>query len=295
MHRSGTKTITLNEQWKMFADQIDQIDRIVTLPQIVLEINRLVESKTASATDLHRVIKADPALSTKLLRLVNSAYYGLPGRVGSLEKAVILLGVTAVKNLAIAAGVEHLFERIVIVGPITGRDLWVHCLAVATGARELAQRAQMAHLDEVFMAGLIHDIGLLAAAQAVPQDFAAVIQASMHDDTRWHAAESEILGIDHSAAGARLVEKWHFPSYLVEMIAEHHNWGRKSDCSDLTGVVYLADTMAGGLGEGFTLTANHQTIGPEMLARIGLSEQDMTDVWQKLPAHVAELGGRLTV
>lgn len=279
----------------MFADQIDQIDRLVTLPEVVNQINKVVESQTASAADLHRVIKADPALSTKLLRLVNSAYYGLPGRVGSLERAVILLGVTAVKNLAIAASFEQIFRRISLSGALTGRDLWIHCLAVAAGARELAQRAQMAHLDEVFMAGLIHDIGLLAVAQVSPQEFVQLVKTCAESNERWDLEEAKLLGIDHATAGARLGEKWNFPGYLVAMIADHHQWPSRPEASDLAGTVYLADTIACGLGEGFALTANCQTVEPEMVERLGLSEQDVAEVWQNMPAYVDDLSERLAV
>jgi len=277
----------------MFRDQIDQIERLLTLPQIISQINEVMESETAGAPELHRVIKADPVLSSKILQLVNSAYYGLPGRVGSLEKAVILLGISAVNNLAIAASVEQMFDRIRLPGPLSGRDLWRHCLAVATGARELAQRAGMVHLDEVFMAGLIHDIGLLAAAQVVPQDFAKVVEACMGSQIKWAAAEMEILGIDHSAAGGRLAGKWHFPGYLVEMITDHHDWPDKPVSSDLAGVVYFADTIACGLGDGLALTAHNQRISPSMLSRLNLSEADVTEVWRNLPAYVDELAGIL--
>ncbi len=279
----------------MFVDQLDQIDRIMTLPQVVTQINELVDSRTASASDLHHVIKTDPALSAKILRLVNSAYYGLPGRVGSLEKAVILLGVTAVRNLAIAAGVEQLFGQLRMTGPITGRELWLHCLAVATGSRELAQRAGMAHLEEVFMAGIIHDLGLLSAAQIVPQDFSQIVMLCMGNKQSWGTTELEIFGVEHAAAGARLADKWHFPPYMVDMIAQHHIWNEKPGGSDLAGIIYIADTIAGGLGDGFTLTSQSQVIEPPMLERLSLTEQDVSDVWQNLPSYIEELSGHLSV
>ncbi len=279
----------------MFRDQIDQIDRLLTLPQIITQINEVMESDTASSADLHRVIKADPVLSAKILQLVNSAYYGLPGRVGSLEKAVLLLGASAVKNLAVAASVEQMFGRVKLPPPLTGRDLWRHCLGVATAARELAQRAGMVHLDEVFMAGLIHDIGLLAAAQVAPQDFAAVVAACLGSQQNWSVAEVEILGISHSEAGAYLTSKWHFPSYLTEMIADHHDWPDKPASSDLAGVVYLADTIACGLGDGLALTAHFQTVEPDMIDRLQLTAADISEVWQHLPGYVEELSEILKV
>ena len=280
----------------MFAERIDQIDRLLTLPQVAFQINKLVESRTSSAADLHRVIKADPALSARLLKLVNSAYYGLPGRVASLEKAVILLGVTAVKNLAIAASIEQLFRHVKLTGPFSGRDLWLHCLAVAATARALAQRINLPRLDEVFMAGLIHDLGLLAAAQVEPADFSHVIEVCVAGEHRWAVAETEILGIDHCAAGSRLAEKWHFPDDLGQMILLHHEWQTRQDRpAELARMIFLGDTLACHLGSGFNLTAHHQTTEPEMLASVGLSQEDLMEVWQNLPAHVEELAGILRV
>ncbi len=279
----------------MFAERIEQIDRLLTLPQVVYKINEVVESKTASATDLHRVIKADPALSSKLLRLVNSAYYGLPCRVASVEKAIVLIGMAAVKNLAVVAGVEQMFRRVTLPGPLTGRDLWVHCLAVATCGRELGQHAGLRHLDDVFMGGLIHDLGMLAAAQVEPQDFGKVVQACMGGQTPWLVAEQEILGVTHAEAGARLAERWHFPEKLVELIRHHHDSPLDAETPDLAGLIYLADTAASGLSEGFTLSGQSQTLEPEMLSRYGISPADFSSVWQNLPAHVDELAGILQV
>lgn len=280
----------------MFADQIDQIDRLMTLPQVVFQINELVESKTASAADLHRVIKADPALSARLLKLVNSAYYGLPGTVGSLEKAVILLGVTAVRNLAIATGIEQLFRRAKIKGAFNGRDLWMHCLAVSAAARCLCERMSVRRMDEVFMAGLMHDLGLLAAAQVVPEDFNRVVEAVGSSEQAWDTVEMEIFGIDHAAAGAQLAERWHFPADLVGMIAQHHQWtDKQTRAAELGRIIYMADTLAGHMTEGFRLTAQHQVCTDEMLVASGVGQDDLREVWQELPSHMGELAGILRV
>ncbi len=280
----------------MLAQRIDDIDRLMTLPQVVFQINELVESRTASAADLHRVIKADPVLSARLLKLVNSAYYGLPGKVASLEKAVILLGVTAVKNLAVAASVEQLFRNVKLAGPYSGRDLWMHCLAVSAGARNLAQRAGMPRLDEIFMAGLIHDLGLLAAAQVVPHDFVQVVQICSTSEQRWPVVELEIMGMNHWDAGARLAQRWRFPEELIGTIVGHHSWtDEQGRDADLCRILFLADTLAGHLAEGFRLTASHQVTEPAMVARANLTEQDLVEVWQDLPSHLQELAGILRV
>jgi len=279
----------------MFSEKIDQIDHLMTLPQVVQKINEVVESKVASATDLHRVIKADPVLSAKLLRLVNSAYYGLPGQVGSVEKAIILLGVKSVKNLAMASGIEQMFQQLELPGQVTGRDLWVHCLAVATAARELGELAHLPRLDEVFMAGLIHDVGLLAAAQVAPEDFAEVVGLCLTGEHRWAVAEVEILGIGHAEAGGRLAEQWHFPDTLVEMIAHHHDGPGLPVGNRLTQLVYLADTMACGLSDGFVLTGRDQAVATAALPELGITDQALVAVWHSLPAHVADLSAVLRV
>ena len=137
---------------------IQEITHIATLPEVTLKIIRLVEDPDSTARDLNQVISNDPALGTRILKVVNSAFYGLPDQIGSINRAIVLLGLNAVKNIAIAASLAKLFRGGKICPSFDARDLWTHCIAVATGTRLLADKTGLGLPDEAFLAGLIHDI-----------------------------------------------------------------------------------------------------------------------------------------
>lgn len=118
----------------------------------------------------------DPALTARILKVVNSAFYGMPGRIGSVQRAILVLGMRGVKNLAIAASLGALFGDAAICEGFVARDLWVHSIAVAVAAQELARATKLAAPDEAFLAALVHDIGLLAALQARPAELQAVCE-----------------------------------------------------------------------------------------------------------------------
>ena len=153
------------------------IGEIATLPEVTIRIIEIVEDDKSTARDLHDVIKNDPALSVKILKVVNSAFYGLPGQVASVDRAIMMLGLSAVKNIAIAASIARLFKGKRISEQFSAADLWRHGLSVAVAGKCIAKLSPNPALrDEIFLAGLIHDLGTLVERQSFPEKFAEVIQ-----------------------------------------------------------------------------------------------------------------------
>ncbi|UCF34327.1 MAG: HDOD domain-containing protein, partial [Phycisphaerales bacterium] len=148
------------DQAKQIVDKaLASIGDIATLPEVTIRIIEIVEDPRSTARDLHEVIKNDPALSVKVLKVVNSAFYGLPGQIASVDRAIILLGLSAVKNIAIAASIARLFKGKRISEHFSASDLWRHNVAVSVAAKSIAKRSpHPAMVDEVFVAGLIHDL-----------------------------------------------------------------------------------------------------------------------------------------
>src|SRR5690606_37696748 len=144
-----------------------EISHIATLPEITIKIIKLVEDPNSSAQDLNKVITNDPALGARILKVVNSAFYGLPGQIGSINRAIVLLGLNAVKNIAIAASLTKLFRGGQISPHFNAKDLWGHSIAVATATRLLADKVSLGLPDEAFLAGLIHDLGIMVEMQAL--------------------------------------------------------------------------------------------------------------------------------
>src|SRR3990170_1968901 len=151
-------------------DTLRKVTAVAALPEVTAQIIKTVEDPKSSASQLHKIVSHDPALVTRILKVVNSAFYGLPGQIGSIERAIVLLGLNAVKNLAVAASLGQLFRGAKLCDGFTPKDLWTHCIAVGVAARDLARQMKLPVADEAFLAGMIHDMGILIALQVYPEE-----------------------------------------------------------------------------------------------------------------------------
>jgi len=269
---------------------IAAIGDIATLPEVTIKIIEIVEDPKSTARDLHEVIKNDPALSVKVLKVVNSAFYGLPGQVASVDRAIILLGLSAVKNIAIAASIARLFKGKRISEQFSAAGLWQHSVAVAVAARTLAKCSpNPAMADELFVAGLIHDIGTLVERQTLPDQFAEVIRRCTETDIEFLACEREVIGADHQAFGVGLTTKWKFPRHLRAAVGFHHNPEAVSvELRNIATVIRAADIMACQAKIGFYFTARHDEIGPEILEALGITQAQFEEVRASVPQQLEE-------
>src|SRR5215471_8364863 len=159
------ETATISDPRTLVAEAMRKVSTLATLPEVTVRIIKTVEDPRSSAAQLHAIIAHDPALVTRILKVVNSSFYGLPGQIGSIERAIVLLGLNAVKNIAVAASLGQLFRGATLCDGFTAKDLWSHCIAVAVAAREMARLMKAPIADEAFLAGMIHDIGILVSLQ----------------------------------------------------------------------------------------------------------------------------------
>jgi len=271
---------------------LSRIGDIATLPEVTARIITIVDDPKSTARDLHQVIKNDPALATKILKVVNSAFYGLPGQVAEIDRAIVLLGLSAVKNIAISASISRLFTGEKFSDKYSARDIWRHCIAMAAATREFAVLiGKRAHAEEAFLAGLIADLGLLVERQAFPEQFKEVIrQASQSPaEKSFCAIEQELIGADHQALGAALANRWKFPRGLQTVMAYHHKVDHLAeDHRLLPTLVYIADTLCSHERIGFHLMARDQTLEDTHLESAGLSEADFNTVREQLPQLIAD-------
>jgi len=258
-------TATLAENPTLVADALKKVSTIATLPEVTAKIVQTVEDPKSTAAQLHKIVAHDPALATRILKVVNSAFYGLPGQIGSVERAIVLLGLNAIKNIAVAASLGQLFRGVKLCEGFTAKDLWTHCVAVGVVARDLAKQMKIPLVDEAFLAGMIHDVGILVSLQTAPEPTRLVCEkARQHTggDFDFCALERQMMGgVDHQMLGARLAQAWKFP-YACQMVAgHHHNPHTVSDNQHLLiWLVYVADTLCAQGQQGFNLTALHQSL-----------------------------------
>lgn len=271
-------------------EAVRKITTIATLPEVVAKIVTIVEDPRSSAAQLHKIVSHDPALVTRILKVVNSAFYGLPGQIGSIERAIVLLGLNAVKNIAVAASLGQLFRGVKLCEGYTARDLWTHCIAVAVASRDLARSLKLPVADEAFLAGMIHDVGMLISMQLYPEKLREACEtAKKPGGVDFCSIERHLMGMDHQQLGAALCEAWKFPRSCQVVAGHHHNRVLPGDANrQLLSIVHVADTLACSIPEaGFPLTAAGQTLDNRVLSDLGIDPVAVERTKQRMPELLA--------
>lgn len=263
---------------------INSISSLATLPEITQKIIKTVEDSRSNARDLHKIISHDPALVTRILKVVNSSFYGLPGQISSIDRAIVMLGLNAIKNIAVAASMGQLFRGVKLCDGFTAKDLWKHCVAVAVTSRELARQLKLPFADEAFLAGMIHDIGLLVSLQTWPEKLSKICQEARLGARSFSDIERDVLGVDHQQLGMALAEKWQFPRACQQVAGFHHEPELLSDnARTLVVLVYIADHICCEQKIGFWLTGSQSALNETSAQSIGIAPPMIEDVRTRLP------------
>jgi putative nucleotidyltransferase with HDIG domain len=200
---------------------VRRIDEISTLPQIALRVMEVANDRDSGPIDLNEVIETDPALSARIIRCVNSSAYARRTKSSSLQEAIAFLGLKQIRNLAMTASVSDLFMGGDTIGPYCRSQLWRHLVSVGICARLIAMRRKMSNFEEAFLAGLLHDIGIVLEDQYMHEQFVAVMQ-SLDGVKTLAEAEYSQFGFDHTTLGERVAANWQFPEATKAAIRYHH-------------------------------------------------------------------------
>ena len=219
------------------------VGKLPSLPAVVVELLESMDDDGAGMQQLAAKLSRDQALVAKVLRVANSSFYGLQGKVDSIADAVVVLGLRGVRTLATAAAVTNVFASTTS-DDYDFRLFWRHSIATALCAREIAIALRL-NEGNAFTAGLLHDIGRLALASCFPRHFAAVIACRKAGDITWRQAEQQVLGLDHAELGQMLTERWRFPVAMSSAIGAHHTPAHAGD--PLVAVLHVADVLAHAL------------------------------------------------
>ena len=260
----------------LFQKIIEEHKELSSLPQTLAEVLRISRDDGAAARDLADVLIKDPALTTKTLRLANSPFFGAGREISSMLQAVMTLGTKAVTALALSTSVYDLTGK--WESSIDRCRFWRHSLCVAIGARNLAKTAGLKNTEEAFVAGLLHDIGLLVLESSFPDKYARV-WSSVEAGERIDHLEAAIWGTNHARVGQFLLEQWHLPAAICEAVGSHHS-DLSVDTNEspplLSQVVALANLIAH-----FTVAKPHprpitsQEQMEIMCLNLGLQQEDM--------------------
>jgi putative nucleotidyltransferase with HDIG domain len=279
---------------------VREISHIATLPEITVKIIELVEDPTSTAQDLHKVIANDPALCSRVLKVVNSSFYGLPGQIGSINRAIVMLGLNAVKNIAISASLAKLFRGGQLCPNFAAKDLWTHSVAVGTAAKMIADELGMGISDEAFLAGLMHDIGVMVELQSDRNKLIdAITKAKLSADgvpaNSLLDIEKAVYGADHQQFGSGLCEKWKFPKAFATVCGHHHNplelpsGGRSLSC-----LIYVADRAAASIKGGLRLDLPHLDCDAAVLEELSMTNEQFEQIKADLPDKMKDVEGLLS-
>lgn len=220
-----------------------EVKNLPTLPGIVSKLTRMADDPDTTTEQMGKVIGKDHILAAKLLKLVNSAFYGFPQRISSISSAIILLGFSVIKSLIISASIFELMEDQDV-------ELWEHSLGCAVVCSVLAKRLGVSDPEEVSTAGLIHDLGKVAIKMELPKESAEISELVAVRQISRFEAEHELLGLDHAEVGGWLAKSWNLPNKLVEPISCHHDPDRATVEPLVAAIVHFSDIVIRGMGYG---------------------------------------------
>lgn len=293
-------SVAVEQRDQIVQNAIREISHIATLPEITLKIVELVEDPKSTAQDLHKVISNDPALCSRILKVVNSSFYGLPGQIGSINRAIVMLGLNAVKNIAIAASLAKLFRGGELTPRFGARDLWNHSVAMAAASKYLADQLKLGLSDEAFLAGLIHDIGFMVEMQYDRAKLIEVVgkvgaDASGAPATSMIDAENAVFGANHQDFGAALCERWKFPRTFSLVTGFHHRpFEVPAEQRKLVCIVSVADRLCADLSLGFRLDVPQTAIDADLRDELKLSVEKLEEIKKALPDRVKNAGETMT-
>lgn len=221
------------------------ITQLASFPEVAFRINEMLSDENSGAAEIGALIEPDPALSVALLRIANSALYSIGGDVSSVERAVTIVGLREVRDLAFGICASTAFKGI----PndlITVEDFWKHSLYCGSAAQSLGRKARVCAGESLFTAGLLHDIGHLVMFNQCPELSREALQLSLdeNDGLSPYLSERKVFGFDHMAVGAELSRQWRLPVNLQECIGFHHDPFNSDVTTEAVLVVHLANSIA---------------------------------------------------
>lgn len=224
-----------------YIEKIKREDSLLSLPQSLSQILSMVGTDDFSMSDLSKVILQDPAMTSKVLKMANSAFYGQRSQISTVHQAVMMLGAMQVKCLALSASVFQT-DRLEKQYSIDLKELFSHFISVAIGCKMLAGATGYKAAEEVFIAGLLHDIGMVFFIHHFPDDYQAVYK-QIDQFPSLVDAEKHILGVDHATIGEMLAQKWNFPPSLCTAIGSHHDLPDHVEPNNIIHIVQLSELI----------------------------------------------------
>jgi HD-like signal output (HDOD) protein len=282
-NRFSNDAVTALDPYELIRNEI----KLPSLPTIYQQISEAINRPNSSARDIAEVISKDTSLSARLLKIVNSTFYGFPSKIDTLSRAVTVVGTKQLSTLALGMNIIKVFKNI----PsylINMESFWEHSLACGISARIIAGYKGIQNTERLFVAGLLHDIGRLIVYSNVPLHAKNALLSAKYGDTLLHKAEYEIMGFDHSKIGGLLLKKWKLPISLENSVRHHHSPHRSKDPLE-PAIIHLADIMTNALGRGSSGEKFVPPLSRDAWEYIGLSPNILSSTIKQTDRQIEEI------
>ena len=212
-----------------------------TLPHVAIRLSRLISDENSSIREFEEIIKMDPSLIVRLLRVVNSPYYGLRQKVDSIARAVVFIGMKNLHNLVVVEALKNVFKESPHEDIFSRRILWLHCAAVSICGKMISERIFEQKGEDVFLCGILHDIGMIVEDQVAQDLFLQACKTYEPESGQITKYEREVIGTDHCAIGYELARDWKLLPGIQEGIKNHHKMLEDVSPSSITGIIQIAE------------------------------------------------------
>lgn len=263
---------------------IEKFNNSKTLPHVAIKVTQMVNDDNSTMRDFEEVIQMDPVLVTRLLKLVNSPFFGLSGKINSIAKAVVMVGMKNLRNLVAVEAIRGMFNDRDSVG-FSRQHLWLHSATVAILCDMIGKRIFGDAREDLFLAGIIHDIGLIAEDQVAGEGLREACQRYKPGENTFVSCEREVIGTDHADVGFKLAREWKMPPEVLNAIRFHHNLEKTHEPSSVTGIVQLSEYIAGKMK--FSVLADRvEPLPPHLVPHVKSMMDNYKVIVRDLPAEM---------
>lgn len=280
----------VRESWDMWdlKDVVKKASDLPSMPDVAFEVIRVADLADSSAASVAATLSKDPSLSARVLRLANSAFYGMSRDVHSIQEAVVVLGMRTTKSLSLVAASFPWLQLALKGKGLSPKLLWNHCLACASFSKALALKTREIDPEQAFCVGLLHDIGTVALYLTLEDEFQSMIFQANQEPRPFDEVERDYLGFDHAELGAALAESWNLPKQFCKSIHYHHRPSLMTEPDLLTDIVHVADILVRERGISEGLKGTYFVRDEGAFERLGFEDEVLVE-W--LDETLDRLGG----
>ncbi len=270
-----------------------EVSTFPSMPRAGVKLRTLLNEKDVQISEIEQIMRHDPGLTTNVLRLANSAYFGVPAKVGSLKQAVMLLGIKRFAQIAVSASMSKTMDKTVEGYDLCPGQLWLHSIAASNTAEALAKNKKFAETNDVFTPALLHDMGKLVLGKFVKEEFHK-IESIVANGVTLDIAENMVFGTDHAEIGALILAKWSLPIDIVNAVRWHHNTERIKNSNMQSDIVYLSNQMCQSNVDINSDSGQFAMPSSVVLKRLGIKLDQYKTMAEKAHSWIKKLSDTLT-